>query len=142
MPKFWLSQFLKILMKNWRNLFFKYSIFKGVILVTTYRSLANRTLAFYQNLGFFDRALWSCLAKNCQNMKVFSDSSLPKLTKVRPKRVSWRSNQEWHSICVDTVMNFTIVNLLIKVKKIFLMYQRINGSILMMDGGTSQVVIS
>ena len=39
---------------------------------------------------------------------VFSDDFSPKLTKVRPKSVSWRSNQEWPSICADTVYNFGI----------------------------------
>ena len=34
---------------------------------------------------------------------VFLDDFSPKLTKVRPKSVSWRSNQEWPSICADTV---------------------------------------
>ena len=35
---------------------------------------------------------------------VFSDDFLPKLTKVRPKSVSWCSNQEWPSICADAVV--------------------------------------
>ena len=34
---------------------------------------------------------------------VFSDDFLPKLAIVCPKCVSWRSNQEWPSICADTV---------------------------------------
>ena len=29
--------------------------------------------------------------------------SSPKLTVVRPKTIPWRSNQEWRSICADTV---------------------------------------
>ena len=34
---------------------------------------------------------------------VFLADLLPKLTIVGPKCVSWHSNQEWRSICADTV---------------------------------------
>ena len=54
---------------------------------------------------FFDYAIWSFLAKNCQKTTVFLDGVLAKVTIVGPRRVSWRSNQEWRSICADTVVN-------------------------------------
>ena len=38
----------------------------------------------------------------CKNVVLFGDFLL-KWTRVHPKCVSWRSNQEWHSIGADTV---------------------------------------
>ena len=42
-----------------------------------------------------------------ENTVIFEDFS-PKMTKVRPKYVSWGSNQEWGSIDADTVYDLEI----------------------------------
>ena len=41
--------------------------------------------------------------KKSSKITLFLDNFSPKLTVVCPKCVSWRSNQEWPSICADTV---------------------------------------
>ena len=43
-------------------------------------------------------------SEKSSKITVFLADFSPKLTIVRPKCVSWRSNQEWHSICADTVV--------------------------------------
>ena len=45
--------------------------------------------------------------ENLAKIAVFSDDFSPKLTIVCPKCVSWRSNQEWHSICADAVFEYS-----------------------------------
>ena len=42
-------------------------------------------------------------SERLSKITVFLDNCSQKMTKVRPKSVCWRSNQEWRSICVDTV---------------------------------------
>ena len=83
---------VNITMQNYSNLVF---MIQGLLknsfmskLFHAYRTYANRMLALYQNLQFVDCALWSVLAKRLSNMKVFWDDIMPKLTAVRPKRVS------------------------------------------------------
>jgi len=44
-----------------------------------------------------------------KNTVIFGHSFLPKMTIVLPKSVPWRSNQEWRSICADTVYSFNFV---------------------------------
>ena len=45
------------------------------------------------------------LSKNTLNL----DKKLLKKTTVCPKYAPWRSNQEWHSICADTVFSVPII---------------------------------
>ena len=47
---------------------------------------------------------WAHYGQKSAKITVFLDDFSPKLTIVCPKCVSCRSNQEWHSICADTVV--------------------------------------
>ena len=58
---------------------------------------------------------------------VFSDDFSPKLTKVRPKSVSWRSNQEWPSICADTLFWEKILKLEIHTGKTIIHFAASKG---------------
>ena len=69
-----------------------------------YRVRANRTPTFYLFSALLDCALWSFLTKFRPKILQFFDQFSAKLTIVHPKLVSWRSNQEWHSIGADTVV--------------------------------------
>ena len=51
-------------------------------------------------------------AEKSSKITVFLADFSPKLTIVRPKCVSWRSNQEWRSIGMDTVFDLTTVSAL------------------------------
>ena len=66
---------------------------------------ANRALAFYQDLKLFGFAHWSFSLKKCQKGTLILKDFLQNLTKMPPTSVPWRPNQEWCSICVDTVVN-------------------------------------
>ena len=46
--------------------------------------------------------------KKSVKITVFLDDFSPKLTIVSPKCVSWLSNQEWCSICVDTISDLVL----------------------------------
>ena len=45
-----------------------------------------------------------------ENTVIFDDFS-PKMTKVRPKYVSWGSNQEWGSDKADTVITLWLLEI-------------------------------
>ena len=63
----------------------------------------------------FGRTMVNFGEKSSENTVIFDDFS-SKITIVRTKCVSWRSNQEWHSICGDTVCQL-IANRAFKVSQ-------------------------
>ena len=58
-------------------------------------------------MGVFGCTQWQYLAKFHPKITIFLGEFSTKPAIVCPKIVSWRSNQEWRSICADTVVEIS-----------------------------------